>query len=253
MKLKIACLQLAIKNTEKETFKEVEELIKKTNAKIIVLPETFHCLFSYEKDKFGQTLDGSVVKFLKDKAKKYKKYIVAGIVKKNKTGILNNSALVINDNGRLIAVYDKMHLIKAMKEHLFYKRGNKFVTFDINGVKCGIAICYEVRFPYIFRELTKRGAKIIFVISNWPTVRQAHWDILLKARAIENQLYIVAVNISGKKLKYVYDGGTYIIDPKGNYVARSKTKKQEIVEGAVDTDDLDKWRNDFPVLRDFSR
>lgn len=120
---------------------------------------------------------------------------------------------IVNDSGDIITEYDKAHLFKLMDEHLYLKAGNKKNLFEIENITMAGVICYDLRFPEWFRAHSLLGAKVIFVPAQWPAARIDHWKILLQARAIENQCYIVAVNRVGKDSNNEFNGNSMVIAP----------------------------------------
>jgi predicted amidohydrolase len=155
----------------------------------------------------------------------------------------------MNRKGQVIARYIKNHPFSFAKENEYYHPGNDQSIFEIDYTKCSMFICYDLRFPELFR-MVARSVKIIFVIANWPEIRQAHWESLLKARAIENQCFIVGVNRIGKDGNgLVYAGGSLVCDPSGNERSRGG-KQQEYISTELDVSDVDCIRKKFPFLQD---
>jgi predicted amidohydrolase len=130
-----------------------------------------------------------------------------------------------------------------------YSAGDHLTMFRWADLKVAVFICYDLRFPETFRLAGSRGAQVMVVIANWPDKRHSHWLALLRARAIENQVYVVGVNRCGRDPKLGYAGGTLIIDPQGNIVA-SAGRKESIVSAKLDSAAVSQWRSDFPVLKD---
>lgn len=166
------------------------------------------------------------------------------------TGVYN-TAFVVNNQGRLVHEYSKMHLVPMLNEPEYLASGNKPVEiFKINNEKCGLVICYDLRFPEIFRDLSLSGAKIIFVVAEWPIERTEHWVTLLKARAIENQCYIVASNTVGSQSNgTTFAGRSMTINPFGEILADANTNNNEIITADLDLDYIEQIRTDIPIFK----
>jgi predicted amidohydrolase len=116
-------------------------------------------------------------------------------------------------------------------------------------VKVAPFVCYDLRFPEVFRSAVRKGAQVMAVIANWPAKRVEHWVTLLKARAIENQAYVIGVNRVGTDPKLTYPGRSLIVDPHGNVLADGGDK-EAVIRAEIDAGVVDAWRRDFPALRD---
>lgn len=178
--------------------------------------------------------------------------IVAGSVPNIKKGndVLNTS-FVIDKNGELVYEYSKIHLVPMLKEPEYLKGGDTSVeTFDLLGNKAGLVICYDLRFPELFRDLALDEAKVIFVVAEWPAERTEHWLTLLKARAIENQCYIVGSNTFGKQPNgTTFAGNSIIINPFGEVLAQGSADNEELVEADINLDYIARVREDIPIFK----
>jgi predicted amidohydrolase len=152
----------------------------------------------------------------------------------------------------LVAKYRKMHPFSLGGENEHYAAGQDPVIFDWNGVKVCPLVCYDLRFPEIFRTAVVRGAEVFVVIANWPRARQRHWEILLKARAVENQAYLVGINRVGRDPNLKYRGGSLIVDPRGEVIAEGM-EREVVIRAEIDPADLRDYRRRFPALRDMNR
>jgi predicted amidohydrolase len=135
------------------------------------------------------------------------------------------------------------------KEAIHYRGGERLVTFEWGGMKVCPFICYDLRFPEIFRMGMRMGAELFVVIANWPSLREKHWVTLLKARAIENQAYVAAVNRAGSDSWLPYPGRSMIVDPKGNVVVDAGAEER-VISAEVDPEAVRAWRKEFAVLSD---
>jgi omega-amidase len=160
-----------------------------------------------------------------------------------------NAALVVNPDGAIVAVYRKQKLFAYAGEHEHYSPGDAPVTVEIEGVRIAPLVCYDLRFPELFRAVA-RDVDAFVLVANWPAARRLHWDTLACARAIENQAYVVAVNRVGSGGRIAYDGGSVVWDPWGDpapeAAAPNGTRLVDIDPARVAT-----IRRDYPFLEDF--
>ena len=253
--MKVTCLQMNMKlGCPKENFPLAEKLIVesvKAQPDVIVLPETWNTGFFPKENlaelscKNGYEVNNRIGEL----AKKYKVNIVAGSVSNVRGGMVYNTAFVFNRAGSCIAEYDKTHLFTLMGEDDYYTCGDHLCRFELDGVKCGIIICYDVRFPELTRSLALQGLDMLFVVSQWPKERIFHLQTLTVARAIENQMFVVCCNSCGTAGKTVYGGNSAIIDPWGQTVVAAG-EYEEILTGDCDLNTLTYIRNTIPVFRD---
>ena len=146
-------------------------------------------------DKFAESPENSqTIKFLSYIARSYRCYVIGSLILKSKKNRPLNSAVAISPDGKLLYKYDKIHLLPLGKESTVYSYGENIGCFKIYGYIFSILICFDLRFPEPFRILYNKGVTGIFILANWPSIRQLHWDSLLRARAIENQSFIIGIN-----------------------------------------------------------
>lgn len=253
--MKISCVQMNMRLAEPdENFKHAAALIEKAageGADVAVLPETWNTGFFPREnlDSFCDTDGERTKKEIGSLAKKLGIYIVAGSVSNKKGGKVYNTSYVFSRDGECIAQYDKTHLFTPMQEHHFYEKGSHLTRFEIEGKKCGIIICYDIRFPELTRSLTIDGLDILFVVSQWPAVRTAHLLALTKARAIENQMFVVCCNSCGTAGATVYGGNSSIHDPWGVLLSQAG-EAEEIISAECDTSILGEIRSSINVFND---
>ena len=253
--MKVTCLQMNMKlGCPKENFSLAEKLIVesvKAQPDVIVLPETWNTGFFPKENlaelscKNGYEVNNRIGEL----AKKYKVNIVAGSVSNVRGGKVYNTAFVFNRTGSCIAEYDKTHLFTPMGEDDYYTCGDHLCRFELDGVKCGIIICYDVRFPELTRSLALQGLDMLFVVSQWPKKRIFHLRTLTTARAIENQMFVVCCNSCGTAGKTVYGGNSAIIEPFGKTLALAG-ENEEILTAECDLQILNEIRNSIPVFSD---
>ena len=160
-----------------------------------------------------------------------------------------NEAVCIAPSGRRVASYAKVHLFSPGDESRHYAPGAEITLFRWGKMKVAVFICYDLRFPEIFRMAVQRGANVLVVIANWPGKRHSHWTALLRARAIENQAYAIGVNRCGSDPQLDYHGGSLIVNPWGETVAEAG-RGETLISAKLDLTALNRIRFDFPVLRD---
>ncbi len=161
-----------------------------------------------------------------------------------------NASFVTGPDGTLVAAYRKLHPFSYGEEHQHYAGGDDCPLFTVDGIPCGLQICYDLRFPEPFRSLAARGAEVVFVPANWPVRRIAAWSTLLAARAIENQLAICGANRVGRDGAGLdYPGASALHDCFGEVIAKGDAA-EGLVVGDLDLAALRAWRERFPALGD---
>lgn len=247
-RIDIAIYQMEIfwENKEKN-FQKVEEKLSELKEEIdlFLLPEMSFTGFSMDTDKTKEN-DMYSVNRVRAIAKEHKIAIGFGWVKDCGAKSENHYTIVDKD-GEILTDYAKIHPFSYSGEDIKFQGGNEIVTFDMNGIRCSVFICYDLRFPEIFQHASK-SADIIIVPANWPAKRQDHWECLLKARAIENQVYIVAINCVNSIGGVEYNGGSCVIDPNGDI--KLLIDKQEKISFFSMINDVDEFRKAFPTKRD---
>lgn len=252
--MKVTCLQMNMKlGCPKENFSLAEKLISEAireQPDVIVLPETWNTGF-FPKENLAELSckDGYEVKSRIGTLAQYGVNIVAGSVSNVRDGKVFNTAMVFDRDGECIAEYDKTHLFTPMGEDDYYTCGDHLCRFELDGVKCGIIICYDVRFPELTRSLALQGLDMLFVVSQWPKERIFHLRTLTTARAIENQMFVACCNSCGTAGKTVYGGNSAIIEPFGKTLALAG-ENEEIITAACDMQILSDIRGSIPVFSD---
>ncbi|MDB5104147.1 MAG: apolipoprotein N-acyltransferase [Fibrobacteres bacterium] len=160
-----------------------------------------------------------------------------------------NMSVLFAPDGSESAVYRKVHPFSYGGEDRLFSKGNEVVTVDFEGWTVQPTICYDLRFPELYRAGSQRGAHLILVQANWPQARQAHWETLLRARAIENQAFVAGVNCTGTQDSLAFAGGSVIHNPKGETVAQGDAS-EGVVHGRIELEACKQWRKQFPALRD---
>lgn len=217
---------------------------------LLVFPELSSCGFSMNTGLVCEDPGGPSYTFFSDLAGKHRCYVIAGIASKIEGSSLGaNEAVCFQPDGTELARYRKVHPFPLIGEGDHYEAGNDVSVFDINGWKVAPLICYDLRFPELFRIAVAKGAEVFPVIANWPSPRVEHWVTLLKARAIENQAYVLGVNRCGKDPALDYPGSSLIAGPMGEEIARAGSE-EACISASLDREAFDEWRESFPALGD---
>ncbi len=165
-----------------------------------------------------------------------------------------NRLIIAGADGELAAFYDKTHLFSVFSENKYVKRGDEIVVADTPYGKIGLAVCYDIRFPDIFVRMTKKGAKAIFISSAFPHPRSEHLRILARARAIENQCFVIAVNRGGSEqfgeTSVKYFGMSAAIDPWGGIITECPEDEECMAFADINFDEVDNIRSQIPALAD---
>ena len=254
--MKVACIQMDMKFARpEENYDKAEILIDRAiegRADTVVLPETWNTgFFPHEKLEKLADRKGILTKtVLRDIAREKGVNIVGGSVATLRDDGVYNTAYVFDREGNCVAEYDKTHLFSPMDEDKFFKKGDHLSTFMLDGIRCGIIICYDIRFPELTRTMTVKGLDMLFVVSQWPLVRVPHLEALTKARAIENQAFVVCCNSAGTAGETVYGGNSSVHDPWGNVISHANGAKEEIIFADCDTSILKGIRESINVFAD---
>lgn len=197
---------------------------------VLLLPELWLQGFYPQPITDYADVEGEQVQSLLSRlALNYQVNIVGGTVARSHQGQVFNTCYVFQRDGQLTASYDKTHLFTPGGEHQAFTPGNKLVTFTLAGIKCGVAVCYDLRFPELCRSLALSDIQVLFIPAAWPLKRLRHWQILLQARAIENQIFIAACNAAGHdSSQQRLAGHSAIIDPWGEILASAGTAEAVI-------------------------
>lgn len=234
---------------------------KKNGSKLLCFPECFAFMgtSSSETVRHAEDLDGPIISSFKDIAKKHKIWLsLGGFHEKSVTeGKVFNTHLIVNENGEICAAYRKLHLFKvdipggpSLDENVSTDPGKDIVVCDSPVGVLGLSTCYDVRFPELYSVLREKGAEILLIPSAFtvPTGK-AHWEVLLRARAIENQCYVVASAQCGEhNAKRNSYGHSMIVDPWGDVLIDLKEECPEIGNTTIDLDMVRDVRASMPVF-----
>jgi omega-amidase len=251
--MKVACCQLNIVWEDKAAnYARVRNLVESAKLErgtLLVLPEMFATGFSMRVPAVREGSPSETEAFLKSLAKELGICVFAGVVHASKFDRGSNEAVAFDPNGNLLVKYAKMHPFTLGGESAHYSAGDDVLSFTWQGAKIAPFICYDLRFPEIFRVAALRGAEVLVVIASWPIKREDHWVTLLRARAIENQAFVIGVNRSGTDPQFVYPGRTLIVDPHG-VILVDAGREEKLITADLDISEVARWRAEFPVLAD---
>lgn len=251
--MRIFCCQLDIVWEDRQAnYEKVRRLLKAASIpprSMVVLPEMFSTGFSMNLLRTVEAETSESEQFLAELAREYGVYVVGGVVRRATHEKGANEAVVFSPDGSEAARYRKMQPFSLGGEGEAYEAGNAPVTFAWENAVVAPFVCYDLRFPELFRSAVRLGAQIYIVIANWPEMRIAHWVTLLQARAIENLAYVVGVNRIGSAPNLEYTGRSLVVDPHGNIVADAEGAEQ-VISAELNLDALLEWRKAFPALRD---
>ena len=234
----------------KETNKEkITKLISDLQGiDLFVFPEMSLTGFTMDSEKFAEGIQGNSYRFFSEVAATKNTNVIAGVIEKRKNRIYNTT-IHINPNGGLEKLYRKIHPFSYSTEDENYDAGSRPAVGKIKKWKFGFTICYDLRFPELFRKYGKKRVHFIVNIANWPDTRIEHWRTLLKARAIENQCYILGVNRVGDDPKLHYTGFSSVFDPMGKEII-SVANDEQVVVAEIDKELVRNVREKFPFLED---
>lgn len=217
-------------------------------AALCVLPEMWSTGFAYDR---LPTLSGATKELLHDlrRLAAEKRMVVAGSLPEKVGRAVCNTLYVINANGVIAGEYRKAHLFQPSGEHLHFRKGTSASVFHTDAGTIGPHICYDIRFPELSRKYFLEGATLFCVSAQWPTVRKAHWDLLNTARAVENQLFVVASNAVERSGDFRFSGGSLVLSPWGERLGVAG-EQEGFAQATIDFAVVDEARRRIPCAKD---
>jgi len=254
-KITVSLIQTDIKTGQvKENLLNTARLIEvssKYKPNFIVMPEMWATGFAYNGLKeLAQNHQEEIFSFLKYHAIKNNAIIVGGSIPYIKNERIYNTCFVFNYNGKIIGSYDKIHTFSPFEEDKYFENGKSATPFDTHLAKIGVIICYDLRFPDLSTKLSLEGIQILFIPAQFPLARENHWETLLKARAIENAIFVCGCNRVGSDKKHEYAGISQIIDPWGKILEKGSQHKEEVITATFDLNKTNEAREKIPVYKD---
>jgi predicted amidohydrolase len=243
--MEILLAQMDIKLGDKErNLGSAIDVINSYQADLYLFPELFTTGFDYPHlERLAEPLEGDTVRKLQVECGG--SFIGGTILERDGKKFYNTFVLISADG--LVGRYRKIHPFREEKEH--FGRGKEVVVVETEIGKIGMSTCYDIRFPELYRELMKAGAQLALISAEFPVPRQHHWDTLVRARAIENQFFVAAVNRVGRDDTGEYFGSSQMVDPYGSVLAKSGSA-EEFLSVAVDLSQVERARRDFPAVND---
>jgi len=259
--MRAAAVQLNSTEDKDRNLERADRLTReaaRAGADLIVLPEKFNLLGTHEHYEAGaESLDGPTVSWARETARELGVDLVAGSFVERREGHdkLGNTSVHAGPDGEIRGVYRKIHMFdvtvagKEYRESTSQEAGDEVVTSEADGARLGLTVCYDLRFPELYRILAVRGARILIVPAAFTkTTGQAHWDTLLRARAIENQAFVIAADQIGVHPPGNESfGGSQIVDPWGDVLARAEDREC-VISADLDFARQDEVRDTLPSL-----
>ena len=219
-----------------------------SGADLICFPEQFATGWDPRSGKHVQKIDGSTVSFLCQIARDHTIGILGSFREQNDP-FPKNTVVAIGSDGHILETYSKMHLFSPGDEDRGFTPGTELGLFTIGTLRCGIAICYDLRFPDLFRIYAQNGVQAVFIPAAWPKSRIRHWELFIQARALENQMYVIGINTTGVTPVDSYAGASMTADPQGSVICRANEAEQ-LLFCDLDPSAVDEARNCLQVAND---
>lgn len=260
--ISLAICQMKVDKDKKTNLCRAEELIrqaKKTHCQdIIILPEMFNCPYSYNYfTKYAESFPGETTKLLSSLSNELNVYIIGGSIPEVLNGNIFNTSYVFDRTGKIIAKHRKIHLFDvnikngiSFKESKYISPGNNITVFDSEFCRIGIAICYDMRFPELIMKMTLAGARLIIVPAAFNTTTgPAHWHIIARSRALDNQIYFVCASPArDDSSDYIAYGHSLIVNPWGKIISEAG-EDETIIYGKINLEEITRIRNELPLIK----
>jgi len=249
----LALYQMEVSNNEAENWEKVcqaAQEAKQRRASMLLLPELWSNGDTLERAaKTAVPLGEGIFAKLSALAQSLELCLLGSNFALFEGGKVGNTAVFYRADGTVGGAYTKIHLFRLMNEHLYFTAGTHLVMVNTNWGKVGIAICYDLRFPEVFRKYALGGAKLICLPAAWPHPRLAHWQTLLRARAIENQIFIAACNRVGKNGPLDFFGHSCVIDPWGEALVLGG-EEESLLMATLNFESIEQARAKIPIFED---
>jgi len=251
MKLTIALMQMDISLGDQEQNAQKARLLaeKLPPCACLLLPELWGTGYALERShELAEDGSGQCTNVMREIALAKKAYVGGSILMRRDDDVYNTFVLV-SPAGQVIAEYDKTHLFRLMQENIFLRPGHRLVTVDTTHGRVGLSICYDLRFPEVFRHYRNEGVDFNLLVAEWPLPRVEHWRTLVRARAIENQCYLIACNRVGSDTNNNFAGHSLVVDPWGEVLLEAEADEGVYVV-EIDPEKIAIARNRLPVQGD---
>ena len=257
--MKRAICQIRTEIAQDETLRKAEKRIREAaenGAEIVALPEMFNCPYAKEYFKpYAALGHEKTLSAMRRWAKENRILLVGGSIPETEDGMIYNTCFVVDENGEVIAKHRKVHLFDVdlpgmcfFESHTFAP-GNEITVFDTDFGRMGVGICFDVRFPELFRAMAKRGAEVFFLPAQFNmTTGPAHWQPTLRMRALDNEVFFIAAS-AARYEGFAYEcwGHSTVVDPYGSVIA-SCDEKEQILYASIDTTRVDEVRAQLPTF-----
>lgn len=247
--LRIALVQMELAwEQEEENLRRAEALLMANpGADLYVLPEMFSTGFSMRPELYAANMDGLAVQRMKDWATQLDAAVAGSLMMRHQEGFVNRFLFVFPDGS--LQYYDKKHLFSLGSEHRHYQPGNTQTIVEWRDWRIALYVCYDLRFPEWCRN--RNNAHLALFAANWPDARIAQWDVLLPARAVENQYFVAAVNRTGADGNSIpHSGHSAVYDFAGRTLIKATDNAEAVIQAVLNPDDLALFRRQLPFLKD---
>lgn len=258
MKVTLIQMDIAWENPEENRRRAQELMLSAPRSDLYVLPEMFTTGFAVHKGGALEPHDGDTHRWMKEMAQRLDAAITGSVAVVTEDGDSRNRMYFVKPDGS-IRYYDKRHLFTYGGEDKLYTQGTEKTIVEWRGVRFMLQVCYDLRFPVFVRNTMRSGEDgaerkpqydCCIYVANWPDSRRRVWNVLTRARAIENQCFVLAANRVGDDPICHYDGGSVVVDAYGKDVAAATDNQQMTITAELDMEWLEKFRKKFPVLAD---
>ncbi|MHA2298299.1 MAG: nitrilase-related carbon-nitrogen hydrolase [Candidatus Hodarchaeales archaeon] len=254
--LRVCLIQFDIKTNSPaynltKVLTSAKKAIEVKNAEIICFPELFTTGFGNLEDieNHSEVLEDSPTLSRIEEFSETYQVITCGSLPEKDGNKLHNTAFII-ENGKLLGTYRKKNLFVPFREDDFFSPGSNITIVQTSKIKIGLQLCYDIRFPEVSRELALNGAELILVPANFPDPREDIWLILLQARAIENQLFVVGINRTGSDEQNTFFGHSIAIQPDGKLLT-PLARDESVLTAILDLNLIKETRNQIPAFKEF--
>lgn len=252
MRLQLSIGQIDLQlGAPEENFQKIEALsteAARSGSQLIVFPELWSTAYALERwRELACPMDTGMFARLSELARTKKIAIAGSLLERDGERAFNTMALYGAD-GELVGSYRKVHLVPMLDEQRWLEPGDRLSLVQTDWGLTGLGICYDLRFPEMWRRYAVDGAKLLLIPAEWPSQRAEHWKTLLRARAIENQVFVVACNRIGETKGVVFAGHSVVVDPWGDTVIEGSHDREELLTTEIDFGRVDEIRTNIPVF-----
>lgn len=259
MKLKVSLAQFRVDNADPdENLRRGEEMTARAaaeNSNLICFPEMWTTGFNWEANRRLLASSNEIIDRVGKMARRHHIWVGGSMLAPDEEGRPANTFILFNDEGTRAGTYRKVHLFSLLHEERHMAPGDELTLVDTPWGPMGLAVCYDIRFPELFRSYALLGARCVLSPMAFPHPRREHWRILIRARAIENQMFLIGVNQVGSENfgpdgEVTYFGTSAAIDPWGETLAEGTVDREELLSVVIDPEESEKIRAKMTVLGD---